>query len=106
MIFDRYLGLTLTANATISVVAAPGAGLAIYLQSLNVNDNGAAGNTFVIMQDGGGTQIAVFIIQGGTFYDRQYTYPGGLKLAANSALRGQCGATAVGLAVTYTIGPA
>lgn len=77
-------------GANQQIIAAPAAGLAIYIQSLSGASGGlAAVASFAEFHAAGGALISTIVMQGavGSGYSQQHIFPGGFKLPAATALQ-------------------
>lgn len=95
-----------TNGANQALIAAPGAGLAIYLQEWNMSSSaGAIGNTAEIHPAGAG--IFSSIVGASASHSQTVPFPGGYELAANTALQADVIGTPglIRISGTYTIGP-
>ena len=100
MIFEKCGSFTPGVGNT-NIVAAPGAGLSIYVQTITHVDGGA--NSSVLWSDsvnGFASTVAVPNVLAGSV-----TFPGGLKLGANRPIQVLVGGAICRVSVTYTIGP-
>lgn len=110
MIFNRYISIVSGVANNVVFIAAPGAGLAIVLQSLQAQINAAPAGTKVsgLVHDGAGTVISEIEISGtaANALPMQTVYPGGLKLPPNSALQIDIAGGLSRWGATYAIIPA
>lgn len=104
----RALG-TAAASANPTLVAAPGAGLSIYLVSFRIGSSTAPGVVQFTMTDGGGATIVSNLSSATSYWadqandDEQYIY----KVTANTALNGHNISATQGVVylVNYYIAP-
>lgn len=106
--FDQSARIQFAAGTVNNVlVAAPGAGLCIYVQSFEC-DNAAlaagAQSSVGIHQTGGGFFGVSILVGVGKVQDFQ-AFPGGFKIGANTALLADVFTNLANVQVTYTIGP-
>lgn len=85
------------------LIASPGLGSSIYLQS--VAWEGAAGANNVEVHPAGAGDIVNFTSQAGGQNGQQFVYPGGYELPANAALQANPGPANAVVSGTYVTGP-
>lgn len=105
MIADKFTRLGLAAGTNV-VIAAPGVGLSIFVQTITHGEAPAAGFVGVWGVQGVGGPFFAEACLPGANQSLSITFPGGLKLGSNNScvcinLGGSSNVT-----VTYTIGPA
>lgn len=96
MIADRAATVV---GTTGTVLAAPGAGLALILQTISIFTNGQVGECSFVS----GTQFAEFTLNGAAPVS-PLIFPGGFKCPTNTAVTFTAPGT-VRIDVTYSIGP-
>lgn len=100
-VFSSYVRAIFGVAAGQQIIAAPAAGLAIYLQSISASTGGANSNP--VFKDGAGTAFESINVAAGTVIS---VFPGGLRLPAASKLQVDVNTNPVDISVRYTIGPA
>lgn len=106
MIFDKINNAVFGAGNNQGVIGAPGAGLAIIIQSISVVIGaGAAADVTAAFHPAGGGTIAVFALLHPTDCSN-ISFPGGIKLPANTVFQVDIAGGAMSFTVTSTIGPA
>ena len=103
--FDNNFRAVLTPGVSNQAcIAAPGAGLSIYIQMLGWDGNATAGS-FALFHPAGGGSIGEFVASIAVA-SSTISYPGGWKLPTNTALVCDCGAAAAAVVFgTYLVGP-
>lgn len=93
----------------VTVIGAPAAGLAIYVQSIAIDNAGlgAGANAYGAFHPAGGAVFAPLGINGagGATQFAMVNFPGGFRLPDATALQVNIGANAISWYITYTIGP-
>lgn len=109
MIFEKSVGVALAVANNQVVIASPGAGLSIYIQTVEIVNNALAAGAISsvnLLAGVGGTLLAVPSINGAAQLFKDLTFPGGFKLPAATALIANVATNTCFMIVTYTIGPA
>ena len=110
IIFDKsgpVGGTQYAAGGNQAVIAAPGAGLSLYLQTATFTNLAAGAVTTLSLHPAGGNPIAFATLPVGQA-PYMVNYPGGFKLPVNTALQVDVaggGGNILIVTVTYIIGP-